>query len=231
MYDKKSKKMLSFCILDILQKYTDENHCLSQKEIEEILRSKYDMDVDRKSVKRNLMDLIDMGIDIQFEERTRMVKDCYSDEKEEQFVLTNFYLQRDISDCEIRLITDALLDLDFIPEHQRLDLIKKIERLTSVYFRENSIMKRRILDCSRNENSQLFYTLDNIDEAIMYNKTLVFSYSENDLLEKNCISKETEFNVKPLGTEMIDGKYYLRCFVVNGRSSFRIDYIKNMRCI
>ena len=51
------KKMLIMHILDILKKYTDEDHRLSQKEIGEILKNEYDMVVDRKSIKRNLMDL------------------------------------------------------------------------------------------------------------------------------------------------------------------------------
>ena len=55
MYTAQPKKMLIMNILDILKKYTDENHRLSQKEIADILKSEYDMTVDRKAVKRNLM--------------------------------------------------------------------------------------------------------------------------------------------------------------------------------
>ncbi len=64
MYTKQPKKMLIMNILDILKKYTDENHRLSQKEIVDILKSEYDMTVDRKAVKRNLMNLIDFGYEI-----------------------------------------------------------------------------------------------------------------------------------------------------------------------
>ena len=52
-----SKKLLVLYILDILQKYTDEEHRLSQKEILEILRKEYEMIVDRKTVRRNLLNL------------------------------------------------------------------------------------------------------------------------------------------------------------------------------
>ena len=60
------KKLLIMNILDILRKYTDENHRLSQKEIIEILDNEYDMQIDRKSVKRNLMNLIEFGYDIEY---------------------------------------------------------------------------------------------------------------------------------------------------------------------
>ena len=58
------KKFLIFHILDILKRYTDEDHQLSQKEIGEILEREYDMKADRKSIRRNLLDLIDLGYDV-----------------------------------------------------------------------------------------------------------------------------------------------------------------------
>ena len=50
MYAPPPKKMLIINILDILKKYTDENHRLSQKDIIEILNKEYCMKIDRKSV-------------------------------------------------------------------------------------------------------------------------------------------------------------------------------------
>ena len=46
------KKLLIINILDILKKYTDEDHRLSQKEIAEILETEYDMKADRKAIKK-----------------------------------------------------------------------------------------------------------------------------------------------------------------------------------
>ena len=56
MYTKQSKKLLIMNILDILRKYTDEDHRLSQKEIVDILRREYEMKADRKAVRRNIPD-------------------------------------------------------------------------------------------------------------------------------------------------------------------------------
>ena len=41
MYVKQPKKLLIINILDILRKYTDEDHRLSQKEIADILKNEY----------------------------------------------------------------------------------------------------------------------------------------------------------------------------------------------
>lgn len=68
---KHPKKLLILYILDILQKYTDEEHRLSQKEILDILRKEYEMSVDRKAVRRNLLNLIEYGSDIEYREVSR----------------------------------------------------------------------------------------------------------------------------------------------------------------
>ena len=62
MYTKQPKKMMIFDIYEILRKYSDANHRLSQKDIENYLETEYDMTVNRKSVKRNIMELIDMNL-------------------------------------------------------------------------------------------------------------------------------------------------------------------------
>lgn len=54
----KPKKLLIMNILDILRRYTDAEHRLSQKDIVEILKTEYDMVADRKSIKRNIQSLI-----------------------------------------------------------------------------------------------------------------------------------------------------------------------------
>ena len=68
MYKKQPKKLLIMNILDILKKYTDEDHRLSQKEIVEILEHAYDMKVERKAVKRNLLNLIDYGYHLEYKD-------------------------------------------------------------------------------------------------------------------------------------------------------------------
>lgn len=52
------KKMLILNILDILKKYSDENHRMSAKDIGERLEHEHFQRIDCKTVKRNLMNLI-----------------------------------------------------------------------------------------------------------------------------------------------------------------------------
>ena len=110
MYTIPPKKMLIINILDILRRYTDENHRLSQKEITEILENEYNMTVDRKAVKRNLMNLIDFGYHLEYSESIRVNKNG-----EEETMYSDWYLERESNNAELRLLIDSLLFSKHIP--------------------------------------------------------------------------------------------------------------------
>lgn len=74
MYTIQPKKLMIINILDILKKYTDEDHRLSQKDIVGILKKEYSMPADRKAVKSNLMNLVDFGYPINYSESLRKDK-------------------------------------------------------------------------------------------------------------------------------------------------------------
>ena len=118
MYTKQPKKMIIINILDILKRYTDENHRLSQREIMDILEREYDMKVDRKAVKRNLMNLIDFGYQVEYSESIRQGKNG-----EEEIIFTDWYLEKDFTDSELRLLIDSLLFSKHIPYSQCKALI------------------------------------------------------------------------------------------------------------
>ena len=158
------KKLIIMNILDILKKYTDEDHRLSQKEIAEILETEYEMKVDRKAVKRNLMNLIEFGYEIEYSEAVRMVKNKKG-ELEESVILSDFYLVRDFADAELRLLVDSLLFSKHIPYSQCKELIEKIEGLSNRYFR-SKVRHIRNLPENMPQNKELFYTIDVLDEAI-----------------------------------------------------------------
>ena len=63
MYATGNKKMLNMLILEILWKYTDENHALSQQDILKLLKN-YGMECDRRSVKNNVLYLKELVYDI-----------------------------------------------------------------------------------------------------------------------------------------------------------------------
>ena len=228
MYTKQSKKMLPLDVLDILQRYTDENHRLSQRDIEKLLAEKYDMVVDRRSVKRSIMDLLEMGFDIEYSETPRVVKDRKTGIDEEQMILSDFYIERDFSDCEIRLLIDELLDSKYIPTRQRSQLISKLEGLSNVYFRRSKAATRRMIEAEGIDN-QLFYTLEIIDEAIACNSRVAFLYQNYQVGRNGRIQAEKEeYLVTPHDMQVIDGEYVLFCSDEFSELEFRMDYISDI---
>ena len=109
MYTEQPKKLMIINILDILRRYSDKEHRLSQKEIAEILKNEYRMKAERKAIKRNLMNLIDFGYEIEYSETIRMVPNAKTGELEESYILSDFYLRREFDDSELRLLIDSLL--------------------------------------------------------------------------------------------------------------------------
>ena len=91
---KQPKKLLILNILDILRKYSDEEHRLSQKGITEILKTEYDMTADRKAIRRNILNLMDCGYNIEYSESIRMVPNPKTGVPEESYLWSDFYLER-----------------------------------------------------------------------------------------------------------------------------------------
>ena len=126
MYTIPPKKMIIINIIDILKKYTDMDHRLTQAEIVDILKKEYMMDVDRKTVKRNLMNLLDMGLDIEYTEINKMVPNKKTGVPEETSFCTDWYMTREFSDSELRLLIDSLLFSKNVPYNQCKELIEKL---------------------------------------------------------------------------------------------------------
>ncbi len=230
------KKLLIINILDILKKYTDEDHRLSQKEIAEILETEYDMKVDRKAIKRNLMNLIEFGYEIEYSEALRMVKNSKG-ELEESYILSDFYLVRDFTDAELRLLIDSLLFSKHIPYSQCKELIEKIEGLSNKYFK-NKVKHIRNLPENMPQNKELFLTIEILDEAISKGKQVAFKYNDMGTDKKHHPRKNGEGNareyiVNPYQMVATNGRYYLVCNYdkYNNVSNYRLDRITDIRLL
>lgn len=240
MYTVQPKKLLIMNILDILKKYTDADHRLSQKDICDILKNEYSMSVDRKSVKRNLMNLIDFGFDIEYSESIRMIKNRNVDEsetEEESYILSDFYLNREFSDSELRLLIDGLLFSKHIPYSQCKKLISKLEGLSNIYFKSR-IKHIATLHQDATDNKQLFYNIEIIDEAITKKRKIAFKYLEYGTDKNMHIKKRPDGSVRtyiinPYQMAAKEGKYYLICNYdkYDDISNYRLDRICDIKIL
>ena len=230
------KKTLILNILDILRRYTDEDHRLSQKEIAEILRTEYGMEAERKTIRRHLLNLIDCGYEIEYSESVRMVPNRKTGALEESYLWSDFYLVRDFTDAELRLLIDSLLFSKHVPYSQCRELVEKLEGLSNRYFRSRVKFIRTLPDNAQ-QNRQLFYTIDVIDEAIGRGKKIAFRYTTFGTDKKRRPrlgedGKPKEYVVSPYQMAAANGRYYLiACTDPHDNvSHYRLDRITDI-CI
>ena len=236
MYAKQPKKLIIMNILEILKKYTDEDHRLSQKEIQDILAREYDMKIDRKAVKRNLMNLIEFGYDINYSESVRIFKDK-DGEEQENVILTDFYLERDFTDSELRLLIDSVLFSNHIPYKQDMELVKKLSALSNIYFKSRVKHVARMPE-DKTDNKQLFYNIELLDEAISKGRKVCFHYLEyhsDKKLHKRRHSDGTirDYIINPYQLVAKEGKYYLICNneKYDTVSNYRVDRMTDMEIL
>jgi len=225
------RKKLSFAILEILRQYTDENHRLSQSQILELLEKEFDIKAERKSIKRNITSLLEMGYPIEFKETLRMYPNK-DGEMEESFILSDFYLDREFTDAELRLLIDSLLFSRHIPYSQRQELVAKLSGLSNKYFKSR-IRFIQTLPGMKPNNRELFYTIEIIDEAIDSGKQVAFIYNEYGADKKLHPKRDREFVVNPYQMAAINGRYYLigNYNKYNDLSNYRIDRITGIRLL
>ena len=210
-------------ILDILKKHSDAEHKLSQKDIQTYLKRDYEMTCDRKTVKRNLMNLIEFGFDIEYSEIER-------NGKEANVIITDIYYNHILEDSEVKLISDSLLFSKYISARETKQLIGKIESLASPFTKnplKNSVNYETL---GHTENPQIFLSIEILNEAIQKHKQVTFCYCEYQSDKKLHPKHDYQSVVNPYYTVTSNGRYYLIGNVdkYNNLAHFRVDKIKNI---
>ena len=230
------RKKLSFAILEILRQYTDENHKLSQNDIIELLERDYDMKTDRKSVKRNITSLWEMGYPIDFKETLRMYPNKEG-KMEESYILSDFYLEREFTDAELRLLIDSLLFSKHIPYSQCKELVGKLEGLSNRYFKSR-VKYIATLPETAPKNPELFWTIEVLDEAIAKERQVAFTYNSYGTDKKlhprlNEDGTVKEYIVNPYQMAATNGRYYLigNYNKYDDLANYHLDRIKNIRLL
>lgn len=192
------------------------------------------MQAERKAIRRNLLNLIDFGYEIEYSESVRMVPNPRTGELEESYVLSDFYLVRDFTDGELRLLIDSLLFSRHIPYSQCKELVEKLEGLSNIYFRSRVRHIARMPE-DQTDNKQLFLNLDLLDEAISRRRKVSFQYlaygTDKKMHSKHRSDGSDRYLVSPYQMAAKEGKYYLICNFdkYNDISNYRLDRISDIR--
>jgi predicted DNA-binding transcriptional regulator YafY len=184
--------MLNMLILEILEVYSDEDHPLTQQEILRLLRSEYGVEqCDRRSVKANILSLVDMGYDISMEEGE------------------GYYLAtRKLEDEELRWLIDAVLFSKSLPSSQAKSLIAKLESFGNKYFESKVSHVRTMMEIPRTKNNMVLHNVHAVNDAIDQKKKITFRYNGYGT-DFKLHDKGRDYLVNPYQMIAANGFYYL----------------------
>ena len=212
-----NQKLKMLYLLKILSEKTDESHCLSAQELIGELQ-KYEVSAERKSIYADLRDLETFGIDVEGEQ----VGNRY------HYHVVN----RPFEMPELKLLVDAIQSSKFITARKTNDLIRKLETFVSRY--DAMKLQRQVYVSGRIKtmNESIYYTVDEIHNAISENKKICFQYFQwNVKKEMELRHGGAYYRISPWGLSWDDENYYLVGYDSDAQmiKHYRVDKMLHIR--
>ena len=144
-------------ILNVLKKYSDEEHKLSISEIKDKIKEIYDVEIDPRTIRRNI-NLLKEKFDYDIS--------TYNDNKIGYYISND--PDTDFEPGEIRAIIDTFSYSSFIEEKVAKEIIKKCRNLQTVY--ENEKIKNYKVYSSKGKtnNKEVIKNIEDISESIAF---------------------------------------------------------------
>jgi len=188
------QKLKILYVLDILRKYSDEEHPLTATKICEHLAT-FGIEAERKSIYADIEALCDYGYDIL-----------------RSFSPKGFFMaSREFEEAEIYLLSDAVRTAKFISPKKTRELVKKLGSMLSAEQqrkREKDVYWSPFQKCT---NEEIFYNIDTISRAIGDNKKVSFNYISRELVGREFADVIKQRIVSPYALTWQDDHYYLIC--------------------
>ena len=208
VYGTETKKMLNILIYEILRKYSDDEHHLTQQEIIRKLKSDYGVEsIDRRTVRNNVQSLVDMGFEVENES-----KDGY------------YIYAREFEDAELRMLIDSVLFSKTLSDSAAKKLIEKLKGFGNIYFDAKVSHVKPTPLLHRTDNKSVFYSVNAINDAMDQKKKIAFRYNRYGIDYKmHDVGKD--YIVNPYQMVASNGQYYLLGNVdkYDNVTYFRID--------
>lgn len=217
-----AKKLLIVRIMQVLERYSDVNHPLTQEEIIKKLEKDYGINAERKAIGRNIALLQEVfeseGIN---NPATSIVIE--SDKRKGTFLDKRLF-----EDAELRLLIDGVLASKHISEKYSSDLIEKLSMLSNKYFKSNIKHVYSVKDWNKTKNKALFLNIALIDEAIEKGRQITFDYNKYGADKK--LHKTSTHTASPYQLILHNQHYYLVFLSEKWKNMghFRLDKITNI---
>ena len=209
-------------ILNVLKKYSDEEHMLSAIEIQRKVKEIYDVEIDPRTIRRNI-NLLKYKLDYDISTREENGKGYYINRDPET----------DFEPGEIRAIIDNFSYANYIVPSVAKEIINKCKNMQNIY--ENEKLKDYQIYSvnSKTENAEVIKNIEDISESIFQNKKIKFEYWKyaiTNKLEKKIVSTPT---VSPYAIIYNKQEFYL-IGIKEGETKFynyRLDRMKNVQIL
>lgn len=180
--------------MKILLEKTDEEHTITVPEMIAEL-GKLGISAERKSVYDDLEYLKLFGLDV-----------CSRKTRTHDY----FIGSREFELPELKLLVDSVQASKFITHKKSMELISKIEKLTSEANAKKLHRQVFVTNRVKTVNETIYYNVDKIHDAIAANKQITFKYYDLDVNRKKVYRKNGDrYTESPVALTWDDENYYL----------------------
>ncbi len=209
-----NQKKKLFCILELLERESDELHPVTTERIIEYLAAN-DIGAERKSIYDDVQALQELSYDVISSGRK------------------GYYLgSREFELAELKLLVDAVQSSKFLSEKKSHELIKKLERFCSRHEAGKLQRQVHVIDRVKTMNESVLYSVDTLHEAIAGNRRISFQYMKwNGKKELVPRHEGKRYVVSPYLLMWEEENYYLVAYdeEADGRRYYRVDKMANIR--
>ncbi len=211
-----AKKLLPVYILEVLKKYSDADHMLTQEEIGGKIEAEFSLKVERKAIGRNMKLLCEAGYEID----TPNGKGFY-------------YSGRPFDDTELRLLIDGVRFSRHINKSVANSLCQRLVGMGTVGFREETQPLEDVLPDSKMKTMELFHTIDVLKKAVSVRRKAAFQYVEYGVDGTLQAVWDERLTVSPYELVYSNGNYYLIGQIEGNNSftNFRLDKVKDAKLL
>lgn len=212
-------------ILNVLKKYSDEDHTLSSKTISEIVLSEYNFKIDPRTIRRNI-DVLINNFNYDISTRKENGKGYY--------LVRDYYTDFDVA--EIRTIIDTIAFAPYITSKKSRTIIGKCMELLNVYEMEKFDDYKIISDRIKTTNDEVISNIDCIYEAIYNKKKISFIYNHYVLENNKIVFKPTSNEIRIISPYKIINsiqEFYLIGYKHNEKQlkTYRIDRMTSLKVL
>lgn len=209
------QKLKLFYLMKILLEKTDEEHTITVPEMIAEL-GKLGISAERKSVYDDLEYLKLFGLDV-----------CSRKTRTHDY----FIGSREFELPELKLLVDSVQSSKFITHKKSMELISKIEKLTSEANAKKLHRQVFVTNRVKTVNETIYYNVDKIHDAIAANKQITFKYYDLDVNRKKVYRKNGDRYIEsPVALTWDDENYYLITYKekYDDYAHYRVDKMESI---